>query len=235
MPWARVPGASLEKIRSALLDYKSVYSTNYDLIIYWAIMHEDKGGFKDFFWAEYFDLANTQLSGKPTVVLYLHGGLHLYRTVSGRTIKRHAAPGLTLLDLFGTPFPFPEEEATPLFISEGSSSDKLASIQRSDYLTFSYTELAHHEGPLCLFGHSLNDMDNHIIQALIQAKIRDIAISVRPGLPEKVIQFKANAVHKLPKANLIFYDASTHPLGDAGLQISAEQECCEQAPVGARV
>ena len=221
VPWLSVPGTCLEAIRSELLNYDFVYSTNYDLIIYWAIMRENNGeGFKDFFWGEYFDLANTQLSGESTVVLYLHGGLHLYRTVSGRTIKRHAESGLNLLDLFGTRFPDEDEEATPLFISEGSSSGKLASIQRSDYLTFAYTKLVHHDGPICLFGHSLSDRDKHIVQALMQAKIRDIAISVRPGQADAVIRKKANAVRKLPEAHLLFYDATTHPLGATGLQIA---------------
>ena len=220
VPWKSVPPTCLEAIRSELLNYQSVYSTNYDLIIYWAIMHEGKGGFKDFFWAKCFDLANTQLSGKSTVVLYLHGGLHLYRTASGGTIKRHAGPRSNLLDLFGTPLPDEDKDATPLFISEGSSDDKLASIQRSDYLSFAYTKLAHHDGPLCLFGHSLSDMDKHIVQALVQAEIHDIAISVRPGSREAVIAAKAKAHSKLPAAHLLFYDRTTHPLGATRLQIA---------------
>jgi hypothetical protein len=63
-------------------------------------------------------------------------------------------------------------------------------------------------------------MDKHIVQALMQAKIRDIAISVRPGQADAVIRKKANAVRKLPEAHLLFYDATTHPLGATGLQIA---------------
>lgn len=160
VPWARVPGTVLEAIREELLNYRFVYSTNYDLLIYWAIMYENRGGFKDFFWGSYFDPANTELWGKATTALYLHGGLHLYRTLRGRTLKRAATEHLNLLDLFGTE---PEPGATPLFISEGSAEDKLESIHRSDYLAFAYTQLAHHEGPLCVFGHSLGEVDQHII------------------------------------------------------------------------
>jgi hypothetical protein len=164
VPWARVPRPTFEAIRGELLNYRFVYSTNYDLLIYWAIMHENGGGFKDFFWAPYFDPANTELWGKTTAVLYLHGGLHLYHTLRGRTLKQVAAEGLNLLDLFGTE---PEPGATPLFISEGSAEDKLESIHRSDYLAFSYTQLAHHEGPLCVFGHSLGEADQHRLVALV--------------------------------------------------------------------
>ena len=81
------------------------------------------------FWGPYFDPANTELWGKATAALYLHGGLHLYRTPRGRTLKRAATEHLNLLDLFGTE---PEPGATPLFISEGSAQDKLESIHRSD-------------------------------------------------------------------------------------------------------
>ena len=91
----------------------------------------------DYFWGEgqEFDVTDTETSGTATKVLYLHGGLHLYRLPSGATIKRKAEAGLSLLDLFGVPF---TEGAIPLFITEGTSQDKLASIHRSDYLSFAY-------------------------------------------------------------------------------------------------
>lgn len=217
VPWANVPADVLEAIRSALLDYRFVYSTNYDLLIYWAVMYEGGDGFKDFFWAPNFDPGNTELWGKATGVFYLHGALHLYRTLRGRTLKRAAGIGLNLLDLFGTE---PEPGATPLFISEGAAEDKAESIHRSDYLTFAYTQLAHHDGPLCIFGHSLGDVDQHIVDAIRRAGIRDIACSLRHGPREAVIASKANIIAKLPEANLLFYDAATHPLGSPDLRIA---------------
>jgi hypothetical protein len=91
--------------------------------------------FKDYFWgqSQEFDLTDTETSVTATKVLYLHGGLHLYRLPSGVAIKRKAEAGRSLLDLFGVSF---MEGATPLFITEGTSQDKLASIRRSDYLSF---------------------------------------------------------------------------------------------------
>jgi hypothetical protein len=219
VPWPAVPAATLQAIRGELLNYDFVYSTNYDLLIYWAVMHGNEDDFKDFFWAPpYFDLANAEVWGEPTMVLYVHGGLHLYRNANGRTLKRHAEEGQNLLALFG--MPIEGEDATPLFVSEGSAGDKLASISRSDYLTFAYTALVQHEGPLCVFGHSLGETDNHIVQALA-ARPRQIAISILPGAPAGVIATKAATIQKLPDANLSFYDATTHPLGAPGLAIGA--------------
>lgn len=222
IPWVDVPSTVLGSIRKELLNYKSVYSTNYDLLIYWAMMSQKQGGsFKDYFWNGYFDLGNAEVYGCQTVVLYLHGGLHLYRTLTARTFKRRNEFGTNLLDLFAKPFAEDEEEdASPLFISEGSATDKLASIRRSDYLSFAYTKLTHHQGHLCVFGHSLSGSDDHIVQALKRVRKGDqIAISVFPGSPNEVIAAKANAFEKLPSASLRFYDSSTHPLGAAGLKI----------------
>jgi Domain of unknown function (DUF4917) len=220
IPWMSVPDVTLTAIRNELRTYRFVYSTNYDLLVYWTLMHAGEGSFKDFFWTAppYFDLANTEVWEEPTLVLYLHGGLHLYRTVMGRTVKRSGEYGTNLLELFGTPFVTTVgEDATPLFVSEGSPADKLDSIRRSDYLGFSYTKLTEHEGPLCVFGHSLSDLDDHIVKALQQSKV-SLAISIRPGPPMTVIERKALAIAKFP-AGVRFFDATTHPLGNAGLKV----------------
>src|SRR6266567_1612882 len=42
VPWSELSGENvLNKIESALTQYKSVYSTNYDLLLYWGIMTEN--------------------------------------------------------------------------------------------------------------------------------------------------------------------------------------------------
>ena len=117
---ADVTPERLSMIREAIIPFEFIYSTNYDLLLYWAVMTEDGSGFKDFFWNKEFDLANTELWGKASKILYLHGGLHLYRTPSGATMKRRATGGRTLLDLFGTPMD-DGMLAVPLFVAEGES------------------------------------------------------------------------------------------------------------------
>ncbi len=217
IPWLEVPGGTLASIRHEFLRYRFVYSTNYDLLAYWAVMHDSPAGFRDFFWSSsYFDLANTEVWGKATVILYLHGGLHLYRTLDGRTLKRTAAMGFNLLDLFGSPL---SVDATPLFISEGTAKQKLESIYRSDYLAYAYSRLVHHIGPLCIFGHSLGDVDQHIIEAIKKSQTRDIAFAVRPAAKAGVIEVKADVIKKLPEANILFFDSTTHPLGSPNLLV----------------
>jgi hypothetical protein len=164
--WDKVPQETLLQIRSAIQDFEFVFSTNYDLLLYWAIMAGNaREEFKDYFWGENqeFDLTDTQISGRVTRVLYLHRGLHLYRLRSGASIKRIAEPGKSLLDSFGVPF---RDDATPLFITEGSSEDKLASIRRSNYLSFVYTLFSQHRGSTVVFGHSLSNTDSHLVDAM---------------------------------------------------------------------
>lgn len=216
LPWNSFPPASMTKIRAALLEYQWVYTTNYDLLVYWARMHDDPDEFKDYFWSERFDLADTEIWGKATRVLYLHGGLHLYRTPLGATLKRRAEFGTNLLDLFGTPM---EEDAVPLFVAEGEAKDKLATIYRSDYLSFAYQTLLGHEGPLAVFGQGFGDSDKHIVDAINHCRTNLIAVSLLPT--DDIIEQKKRLHSLFPHATVNVYNAKTHPLGADDLLVPA--------------
>jgi hypothetical protein len=144
LPWSEFKDESRTRVAQALSDFEYVYSTNYDLLAYWSIMHDSKT-FKDYFWGEEFDITDTEIWGKCTKVVYLHGGLHLYRRPNGQTLKRSAEPFRSLLDLFATPF----RDAVPLFTSEGTAEEKLASIYRSDNLSFAYFAILSACGAAC--------------------------------------------------------------------------------------
>ena len=134
----------------------------------------------------------------------------------GRTLKRRAEEWQNLLDLFGTEF----EDALPLFVSEGTSGQKLASIHRSDYLSFLFGEFSKDNGPIVIFGHALGESDQHIADVLNSETKRPIAISIlKRG---DVRQKKASIIDSLPKADLCFFDASTHPLGSPKLVVCPE-------------
>jgi hypothetical protein len=183
------------------------------------MMYEGKSGFKDYFWGEEFDVSNTKIWLKATCVLYLHGGLHLYRLPPGQTLKRKAIVGQNLLDLFGQPY---NEDAVPLFITEGSSEEKLSSIYRSDYLSFAFSQFSKHDGPLVIFGHSLSESDDHIVSTIANWGSREIAISVLPSDPVRIRSMKSSIISKLPEAKIYFFDATTSPLGSADIKILPE-------------
>lgn len=243
VPWNIVPDDVLAKIREELRSYKFVYSTNYDLLIYWSVLHgnKSKNDFVDFFWSRFnglsctFSVTNTSVFNEDsTRLFYLHGALHLHRDeCTGRTYKLVNREVGNLLDI----------QEIPLFVSEASSEDKLRAIGNSNYLSFAYSQFTEHQGPLVVFGHSLDDMDEHLREAIrnmaknhqpnkfTHREPLEIAISVYRGnkSPEALLAQKANLREKLcnglrdyQKPNLIFFDAQTHPLGSSDIKIESE-------------
>lgn len=236
VPFDRVTEELKSSLRSILAEYAYVYSTNYDLLLYWSMM-TDKDQFKDFVWGRdvqgtrnFFDLADTDLwdeRNPVTKVLYIHGALHLYKQADGRTFKKLAGEDGDLLDLFDV-----QSDAIPLFISEGTSKNKLSAITRNDYLSFAYQRFAKHRGSLVVFGHSLTpEFDQHLVDAMRKWKRYDqrrkrfqdvpdhrvIAISILPdGDSDRIIQMKSRLRKALSDYEVMFFDSNTHPL--AGLK-----------------
>lgn len=225
LAFSNLPPVILGKIRSALMPYRSIYSTNYDLLLYWAIMYENPPSHKDYFWSLHdsrsFDITNTEIFGESrSRVLFLHGALHLVRnTFNGCTKKRVSDDG-ALLSQFGRNL---ASDDLPLFITEGTAEDKLAAIRRSDYLSFAYEQFANHRSNLVIFGHSLGESDQHLIDAMKSWRNYTIAISMRPNSndPLQVIERKVALRRLLPDAQILFFDAETHPLGEPSLRIPA--------------
>ena len=218
IPFDLMADEQLDAIKNEMLRYEAVYLINYDLICYWSLMR-DPDEFRDFFFSPpQFDISNTEVWGKKTRIHFLHGGLHLYRKPTGQTLKRSARFGRNLLDLFGEEF----NGSVPLFISEGSSEDKLTSIYRSDYLSFLFSEFSRDRAPIVVFGSSLGETDQHIVDVLNSEPQRPIAVSIRND--GDIRQKKASLIEALPGAKLYFFDAETHPLGSHDLEVREEGE-----------
>ncbi|MNF39736.1 hypothetical protein D3C76_138180 [compost metagenome] len=217
IPWKLMQPSTLQALNTELRNYRTVYTTNYDLLGPWARMH-NPGGFDDLFRADSgFDISDTKPQGSR--ILYLHGGLHLIKNIDGSTRKRNAT-GSSLLDGFAINTP----GDVPLFVSEGSVQDKLSAIRASDYLNWCHGELASHEGALCVFGHHLGDEDAHIVHAIEQAGIKTLAISIHPLSEASIISQKQRYSRLFAGKNvrLAFFDSKSHPLGAEALNVSVE-------------
>jgi hypothetical protein len=211
IPHYKIGTEKLKVIRDELENYKYIYSLNYDLLIYWAIMAFKEGsGFKDYFWSSVFDISDVEIRGKATCVLYLHGSLLHYRLPSGETKKRKNRDGTDLLTSFGLDTSGYE---VPLFVTEGTASDKLSSIYRSDYLSFALSTFSEHEDPLVIFGCSLGENDKHLINAINNWQSRKLAIAIFRQTDEDVIKQKAHYFQLFKNPDITFFDATTHPLG----------------------
>ena len=221
IPWFDIDKDALIKFKMELLRYDSVFTTNYDLLAYWALMcDEPPGSIVDYFWSSplVFDPLNTEVWNKATKLLFLHGGLHLCRMSNGQALKRTATPGRNLLELFGEP-PAEDSRAAPLVVSEGKSEDKLAAIRSSEYLSFALAQFDRTDVPLVVFGHSLSHQDQHLVDVL-RTRHAPIAISMRQAPPDDMRAKKAAYRNRLHNQHLLFFDAATHPLGDPALRCS---------------
>jgi hypothetical protein len=109
-----------------------------------------------------------------------------------------------------------------LFITEGKSTDKLNSIYRSDYLSFAYQQFTQHAGPLLVFGQSLGESDDHLVNAIRRWGKRRIGVSIYPSTPQDIIAYKAELQRSLPEADLLFFDSTTHPLGLRALRLAED-------------
>jgi hypothetical protein len=216
----------LRRIRDELVNYEWVYSLNYDLILYWAVMSRDRGaGIADFFWRSDLSFNPSDVVPKDwasdwTRIVWLHGGIHLRRHIAdGTTFKaRPSAESFeSLLDKFKTSY---SGQITPLLVSEGTAEDKYRSIMRSAYLEFALRSLSEHEGGLVVFGSSLRSEDEHLVRAINAQPIPDLAFSIRASNDAATIRTrKAELRAQFPKSNLYFYDSATHPLGDSDLRV----------------
>ena len=220
---ACVPDSTLDHIWGELSQYLSVFTTNYDLLIYWSIMRSvdmsQKSIFLDYLWHGEFDIRNTAIWNAGTKVHFLHGGLHLCRYPDGSTKKRKST-NLTILEQLDPR----NSNVIPLFVSEGTAKQKMFAISNSDYLTFMHQCLENCADPLVIFGHSLNAGDQHIVDAISRMD-RPIAISICDDVDIKKAKAKIVATllesdnSNIDIQNIQFFNSKTHPLGRANLQI----------------
>jgi Domain of unknown function (DUF4917) len=219
--WSDVGEDRLDLLHEAILPYGWVFSTNYDLLLYWAAMRETTW-IRDYFFNQelVFNRFDVSVPYNATRVLFLHGGLHLWRLKNGQTLKRRREETESLLELVSSP-PAAHEGATPLIITEGTSDDKLAAIYRSDYLAFAFEQFQGLSGPLVVFGLSFGESDGHLIGALRESGARQLAVSMRAaGATPDTVEARAKELEgHFPKADLVLYAAETHPLGNPALRI----------------
>ena len=178
----------LVPIRDELRQHQYVFTTSYDLVIYWAAgcaPAPSFQGFVDFFWSDNINAFNRRwcsvTNAEDTRLFYLHGALHLVVTELGTTRKRVRDTD-TLLDRFGTPIDG-DPTTRPLLISEGASAEKARAIQENAYLRFALSELQACPEPVVVFGHSLSEQDAHLAEApAVPGRLRALGVSTPPAI-----------------------------------------------------
>ncbi len=209
--------------RTFLHHFRKIYTLNYAMLLYWAVMQDlepevpRNDGFANgddpdadyVVWEPYLDYREQRL-------FFLHGGLHLYDT--GHEISKitWSRTGIPLVDQIR------DALATgryPLIVTEGNSQEKEAKILHNAYLNHAIRSLAKIQKTLFIHGHSLAPNDQHIFRRLEEGSLDRLYISLY-GEPDsednlKVIarglQMSANRTdlnRRRPLA-VAFYDAES--------------------------
>lgn len=172
----------LPTIYKFIKQFKTIISLNYDLILYWTMMHgntQEKDGhiFKDCFNSSGF-VDNWEEYRKPiygqtacTLVFYPHGNLILARNKREQEKKIVITYADDLLEEILNKWK--SGEYTPLFVCEGTQEQKRNSIRNSFYLSIIsknvlptlYRESA--TGSLVIYGWNIGEQDAHILQSLL--------------------------------------------------------------------
>lgn len=180
----------LPAIYQFLKHFDTVASLNYDLIVYWALMHgyeqDDEHAIKDCFGAgglfqDDWRRLRAPIRGQrsTTLVFYPHGNLSLCRDSVEQEFKIHSNDAGLLQSILTR---WRSEEVVPLFVSEGISEQKVAAIKNSYYLSTVYREVLRCEREtLVIYGWGLGEQDIHLLRRMRDTGIRRVAVSVYGG------------------------------------------------------
>jgi hypothetical protein len=171
-----------------------VFSSNYDLLLYWVLMRNNSQNAIDGFGREienetdefiqedeleYSELRWGKHKSEQSV-FYLHGTLPLFDT-GAEIIKEEYNDNFLLKQIEKRML----NKEYPIFVTAGNAQEKLRHIMHNKYLTFCYDKLCSITGSLVTIGFSFSDNDTHIIDAINKAaKFRndDALLSVYIGV-----------------------------------------------------
>lgn len=169
--------------RAFISNFKTIYTFNYDLLLYWAQMHTAEGIFPtsdDGFRKSDVDYDADYVVWEPSQsheqnTWFLHGALHVFD--AGTEIQKYtwANTGVRLIDQIRNAL---QKGFFPLFVSEGSSAEKLERIRHSDYLAKAYRSFSEIKGALFIYGHSLAENDEHYLKRIEKGKLSHLYIGL---------------------------------------------------------
>lgn len=152
-----------------------VFSTNYDLLLYWILMrnqfvkHNDGFGRdaenyepgiakEDIDWSELRWGRNKENQN----VFYVHGTLPFFDAGSEIIKEEYDQNSFLLKKISGRM----EQGEYPIFVTAGNGDEKLVHIMHNHYLSYCYDNLSEITGSLVTFGFNFGQYDNHIIEAI---------------------------------------------------------------------
>ncbi|HJF13872.1 MAG TPA: DUF4917 family protein [Enteractinococcus helveticum] len=221
--------AQYDNVKNFVTPFDRVFTTNYDLLLYWTLMKQIDSGLDksrdDGFRSpgdEHEYVVWDHLTPHAQNVYYLHGALHLYRDLYNSELQKLTwiRTGDALIDQIRRQL---AANRLPLIVAEGTSEEKLAKIQSNAYLARSLRTLASIGGTAVIYGLSLSENDAHIYDAVLRSKIKRIAVSIYGDAATVDNQATITTANRLVfdretmfggrrPIEVCFYDASSVPL-----------------------
>jgi len=196
------------------LKFNSIFSLNYDLLLSWFI-RDNQTRFEEYFDQDYKFSNNITLNNK-ILVYYPHGALNIFSNIKKDKnneiykSKFYTIGGNKKKSLSDIIKEANKESNFPIIILEGKSENKYENIQKNNYLKFCYQKFKEIKGDLIIFGCSLSEQDNHIIDA-INSNPNIINIyygKYFTGQIEKIIEIEKEMNKKFLGKNIEIFDSS---------------------------
>lgn len=217
---AQIPDAAYAGCREFLANFEKIYSVNYDLLLYWALMHDDvepkiscDDGFRNPDEPDTDYVTWEVENSNKQNVFYVHGALHIFD--SGNELKKYTwnRTGVRLIDQIRSAV---ENDFYPVFVAEGESAQKKARIRHSEILFRAYRSFGQIGGCLFTYGLSFAPNDEHILRLMEKGKFQKLFVSLY-GDPSSVDNLKSiRRVEEMPSRrsqrhplDIHFYDASS--------------------------
>ncbi|MEH6677941.1 DUF4917 family protein [Phenylobacterium sp.] len=169
-----------------------IFTLNYDLLLYWTLMHDDDTDFgqveintNDGFGNDEDDpdadyvVWQGEVGAHNACVHFLHGALHLFD--SGSELKKYTwvRTNRPLIEQIREAI---NVDTFPVFVSEGSSDQKKKKIRHNAYLYQGYKQLTANavQSKHCffIFGHSLAENDDHILNRLARGRFAHLFVGI---------------------------------------------------------
>lgn len=185
--------------------FDSIYTLNYDLLLYWTIMNEPQlhWVFTDGFGEDENDpdrdfvIYNNTKSFK---LHYLHGALHLFDAWHELRKKTFVRTQVHLVTQIRESL---DEWIYPVFVSEGTKEQKMTKITHSWYLNHCYKSLKSlpWNQDLVIYGTNLKCNDEHILDAIISSNVKSIYIWTSDPANVTHIQLRINEYNEWKPLN----------------------------------
>lgn len=201
----------------------NIFTTNYDVLLYWVLMRNKIPNAIDGFGrdrknadeyvpedeVEYSELRWGKHKERQTVH-YVHGALPLFDT-GIEIIKEEYDSANFIMEKIKARL---EKKEYPVFVTAGTGDQKLTHIMHNRYLTNCYENLSSIEGSLITFGFNFGEYDEHIIEAINIAakhgkKVKDRLWSVYIGVYSDDDKKHIERISSKFSCKVRIYDAKT--------------------------